>query len=75
MSRSRRRTPITGWTTAESEKEDKRRANRAFRAAAKEAIRRSEEPPHHIRCVSEVYSWAKDGKTWLGDRHPNLMRK
>ncbi|MDO5058510.1 MAG: hypothetical protein Q4D82_01040 [Neisseria sp.] len=38
MSRSRRKTPIRGVTAAESEKQDKRFANRAFRRKEKMAL-------------------------------------
>lgn len=61
MSRSRRRTPIIGITTADSEKQDKRRANRSWRAAIRHAF-------------SDPWTMAKDGKKWVG-RLPALMRK
>lgn len=64
MSRSWRRTPIFGITTAESEHDDKRRANRAFRAAERKAAASGEEMPLDLREVSDVWAHAKDGKKW-----------
>lgn len=40
MARSRRHTPITSITTAASEKQDKRRANRIHRSATCRAFKR-----------------------------------
>jgi hypothetical protein len=68
MSRSRRRTPITGITTASSEKQDKRLANRKLRRVTNEMLRGSDLEDDltlpDIREVSNVYSFAKDGKCW-----------
>ena len=79
MSRSYRKTPIVGWTTAESEKQDKRKANRAFRRKSRVAIASGKEPPFSIRCVSNIWSFAKDGKGYCHAetiaKYPDLMRK
>ena len=79
MSRSYRKTPITGISLAESEKQDKRLANRAFRRKSKVAIIHGDEPPFSIRSVSEVYCFAKDGKQYcraeIVAKDPELMRK
>lgn len=68
MSRSRRKTPITGITTAQSEKSDKRTANRKLRRVTKEILRRGsledDQILPEIREVSNVWSFAKDGKRW-----------
>lgn len=79
MSRSYRKTPIMGWTTAVSEKQDKRKANRAFRRQTKTAIASNKEPPFSIRQVSDVWCFAKDGKGYCHAetivKYPDLMRK
>lgn len=78
MSRLRRQTPIIGITTADSEKQDKRRANRSWRAAIRRALREGE---HETVLSRHAFSdpWtAKDGKKWIGRlarRLPALMRK
>lgn len=68
MSRSRRKTPITGITTASSEKEDKRIANRKLRRVTKEILRRGSLEDDlnlpDIREISDVWGMAKDGKRW-----------
>lgn len=79
MSRSRRQTPIIGITTADSEKQDKRRANRSWRAAIRRALREGEHESAHSRhAFSDPWTMAKDGKKWVGRlvrRLPTLMRK
>lgn len=79
MSRSRRRTPIVGITTADSEKQGKRRANRSWRAAIRRALREGEREAAHSRhAFSDPWDMAKDGKKWVGRlvrRLPALMRK
>lgn len=77
MSRSHRKLPIVGNTTSESEKRDKRTANRRLRGAVRLALH---EDPHAtlpvLREVSDVWVMNKDGKQWFdADKHPNLMRK
>lgn len=70
MSRSFQKTPITGYTTARSEKDDKRRANRRHRTAVKRILRTELEPETLplLREVSNVYTFAKDGKQyWTKD--------
>jgi hypothetical protein len=68
MSRSRLKTPITGITTAVSEKWDKQKANRRLRAA----IRSGRDPEVHRRAVSDPWGFAKDGKAY---RPQMSMRK
>ena len=78
MSRSRRRTPIAGITTAESEKQDKRFANRALRRLAAQILGVDPEVEllPHCREVTDVWAMAKDGKLWFGkSRDPKLLRK
>lgn len=64
MSRSERHTPISGITTARSEKRDKQRWHRRLRAAVREALARGDEVMPVERDVSDPWSMAKDGKTW-----------
>ncbi|RRJ96005.1 hypothetical protein Ga0100231_018805 [Opitutaceae bacterium TAV4] len=82
MSRSRRRTPCGGITTARSEKSDKQDAHRRLRTRLRSALARQQEQPEADsvwpgpRDVSDPWAMAKDGKCWFDPRqHPNLMRK
>lgn len=63
MSRSYRKHPIGGITTATSEKWDKRQANRTFRRAVQQAIHHGDENMPKLREVSDVWGMGKDGKT------------
>lgn len=77
MSRSRRKTPVRGITTSDTEKRDKRIANRRLRRAVR--VRLSAEPEGvlpDLREVSSVWCFDKDGKTRFDPgRWPSLMRK
>ena len=68
MARSKKKNPIHGITTAQSEKEDKRFANRAYRRKVKQMIQPDEIVDDltlpEIREVSNVWDFAKDGKIW-----------
>jgi hypothetical protein len=75
MSRSRRRTPIFGITTSDSEKQDKREANRRLRRAVRLALDAGDEVLPHLREVSNVWGFAKDGKRWCAHASPRDMRK
>ncbi|MDY4280900.1 MAG: hypothetical protein SOX56_07525 [[Pasteurella] mairii] len=76
MSRSYKKTPICGITSAESEKQDKRIANRRFRRNARQLVKIGKEPPFNIRVVSNVYSFDKDGKQYFSAmKYPYLLRK
>ena len=79
MARSRRRTPIVGITTSDSEKDDKRRANRNCRRSLRHALRVGANADlvllPELRDVSNVWAMDKDGKQWIGGRLPELMRK
>lgn len=72
MSRSKRKTPKLGITTAESEKADKVAAHRRTRHAAKIAVHVSAHKDD-VGAVAEdehprsgQWQFAKDGKRWLG---------
>ena len=79
MARSRRHTPIASITTAASEKQDKRWANRIHRSAARRAIKGSIDLDAIVlpilREVSDEWAMAKDGRSWFGHHFPKLMRK
>lgn len=70
MARSYRQTPVSGVTTAQSEKEDKRHANRVLR-------RKVRQGRIHLtlREVSNVWSFDKDGKTYQPYAPLKAMRK
>jgi hypothetical protein len=75
MSRSRKKTPITGITTATSEKDDKRKANRIFRRVTKVQIKKGDTPFIDIKEVSNVWSFDKDGKQFLQKPTKKDLRK
>lgn len=85
MSRSRRKTPITGMTNSASEKYDKQAAVRRGRKwvhdhlAAEVAAGADFDLPGYEHPKSGGFIFAKDGKIWLGHsrRHDvvRLMRK
>lgn len=78
MSRSRRKTPIFGITTAKSEAFDKACWHRAFRRSENQRLQAA---PHRMsRDIREFYNpWLmhKDGKQWCSrnERSDRLMRK
>jgi|GraSoiStandDraft_4_1057263.scaffolds.fasta_scaffold1884296_2 hypothetical protein len=80
MSRSRRSTPIVGLTTSASEKTDKVMAHRRLRHAVKTAVaatvREDGDAPtaetEHPR--SGQWTFAKDGKRWIGHRDRRLRK-
>ena len=88
MSRSRRHTPISGITGAESEKKDKKIANKQMRTRTRDLLRAAlhadeEEDlvfPDHLHEVSNPYSGDKDGKHYYGNHEEEewfrkMMRK
>ena len=78
MSGSRRKSPITGITTAATEKDDKRFANRLQRRANRQILGSTGDDTRlkHQRETSDPWSMAKDGKCrFAPDRYPGLMRK
>ncbi len=79
MSRSRRKTPIVGHTTAETEKTDKRLANRRYRRRVRQTLDGVDPAadvliPHRNE-VSNVWQFDKDGKQYLDSPEPKDMRK
>lgn len=71
MSRSRRKTPITGHTTCESEKEEKQEAHRRERRLINSIL--AVEPLREVLPIQYEVSrgewWGKDGKAyWSKER-------
>lgn len=75
MSRSLKKTPISGITTAESEKEDKRLANRRHRRVTKIEVNKGDEVISKLKEVSNVWSFEKDGKRYLTNTSKRDLRK
>ncbi len=82
MGNSKRKTPMTGTTTAETEKKDKRIANRRDRHANKQILNKTLDDTKlkDKRETSNVYSFDKDGKQYFGHEEnqeikEKLMRK
>lgn len=75
MSRSRRKTPICGMTTARSEKKDKRFANRKERRRVRLAIPLDPDVLPHKREISNVYTFDKDGKQYVRNPNRKIMGK
>lgn len=76
VARSFKKTPKTGNTKRESEKEDKQLANRKFRRISKQKLHENKILPEKIYEVDEIWSHGKDGKRWFNpNKYPKLMRK
>lgn len=82
MSRSRKKTPVIGHTMADSEKYDKKLANRTMRRNASKitSADRFEDTEHIHRKKDGNWLFKKDGKMYLDkssiDRiDPSLFRK
>lgn len=78
MSRSKRRTPVCGVTTARSEKQDKRLYNRRYRRVCKQAIHSDpgRELLPRLREYSNPWVMDKDGKARFDpEDRPDLLRK
>ena len=75
MSRSYRKTKIFG-IAATSEKSDKRRANRIFRRFNKSMVKKdSDKLWFNMSEAMNVWSMAKDGKTYWRNASDKDMRK
>ncbi len=78
MSRSKKRTPFWGFSSARSEKQDKRDYNRRYRRVSKQFLRVYPECDvmPHLREYSNPWAMSKDGKVWFDpQQHPERMRK
>lgn len=80
VSRSRRKTPVTGVTTAPSEKQDKRAYNRRYRRASRQVVRGTGElageqkPLPRLREHSNPWDMGKDGKMLFDPREKPGLR-
>jgi hypothetical protein len=75
MSRSKKKTPRTGITLAESEKDNKRKANRKFRRRTKIQVQKGETELVEMKEISNVWSFDKDGKQYLKNPLAKEWRK
>lgn len=75
MSNSYRKVPIFGHTKADTEKGDKRHANRSFRRTSKTLMASGREPLHNINQASSIWDFAKDGKSFWANATVEDMRK
>jgi hypothetical protein len=84
MSRSRRHTPIRGWTGCESEKREKQRMHRRWRMSLRVALASGDYEratyDDYAHSGNNVCTWGKDGKGCFygGEGEPwyeRLMRK
>jgi hypothetical protein len=75
MSRSKKKTPKTGITSAETEKENKRKANRKFRRVTKVLVKKSDDLLPITKETSNVWSFDKDGKQFLKSPTKKDLRK
>jgi hypothetical protein len=77
MSRSYKKNPAGGITMADSEKKDKRLANRKYRRIVRQALMSWTEDTiiPLLREVSNVWDMDKDGKRWHGWKYPDVWRK
>jgi hypothetical protein len=75
MSRSKKKTKIHGYTTAESEKENKQQANRKYRRIIKQKIKSTESELPKIKELSNVWSFDKDGKRYDSNMTDKDLRK
>lgn len=75
MSRSTKKLAKKGVTSATSEKQNKRRANRKYRRVTKNNVKagRSEQP--QIKQVSNSPAFDKDGKVLIKNPTPRDFRK
>ncbi len=75
MSRSYRKTPITGMTTAESDKRFKKAEHKRERRALNAVDLTKEEPPAE-KAFGNPWSAPKDGKRWTDPNDwPRIWRK
>jgi hypothetical protein len=74
MSRSRKKTPITGITAADSDKAFKEAEHRRERRAVRNAIKAGEPIPD-ARLYGDPWDGEKDGKQWLNDQNSRYLRK
>lgn len=75
MSRSRKKSKVQSVSNADTEKEDKRFANRKHRRIVKQQVKSGKENLAQLKEVSNVWSFDKDGKHYDPDSDPSKLRK
>ena len=75
MSNSKKKTKIRSITTATTEKEDKKLANRKLRRKTKMKSKLGEEDYPKLKEVSNVWGFDKDGKIYDKSMTEKDMRK
>ena len=75
MSRSKIKTPILGYTCAESDKRGKQFANRAFRRTTKMQVLKGKEVIAIVREISNIWDFPKDGKGYRHNLDKKYLRK
>ena len=75
MSRSRRKNKIRGLCSTDSEKQDKRDANRQFRRVINQKVKQAETELPLLRELSNVWCFEKDGKIYDAEMTEKDMRK
>ena len=77
VSRSRRKTPIFGHTTARSEADDKRLWHKRWRSRERDQLASlgpdGDPLPVHRQAVSSTWDMAKDGKHWFDPRRQQKL--
>lgn len=78
MSRSYKKNPAGGITTARTDRPGKKATHAKYRTAVRCALASGAEPPAED-AVSGPWDWPKDGKSWFGHdtarEQPKLLRK
>lgn len=76
MGKSRRKTPIIGWTKAESDRWYKKLLHGQRRRLVRDAINTGNYEEAEIELPYEEWATPKDGKQVFNpNKHPELMRK
>lgn len=75
MSGSIKKTPKVAITSAESEKDNKRAANRKLRRVTKVKIKKGEGELPTLKDISNTWAFDKDGKQYLKNPAAKELRK
>ncbi len=75
MKKSIKKTKISGITTSESEKAEKREANRKYRRTVKQKVKLGNDEFPKIRELSNVWCFSKDGKRYYSEMSDKYLRK
>jgi len=67
--------PKLGFSSSDSEKEDKRMINRSFRRKSKQQVKKGKDPVMDKNEIMTAWGMAKDGKRYVANPSPKRMRK